>query len=93
MIFLDSDLDKFLLERDEALRTLDLDWAKKNGALRASRDEVVLCSLHKARYETLSIEDALRQESRKWLEERGYSRMFKIPWPQEGKLPRKTEDA
>jgi hypothetical protein len=71
-------------ERDVALSTLDLAWAREN--LPSSSDEVLLAGMHKARYEIPSIADELRHESRRWLEERGRSRFGELPWPPEGVL-------
>ena len=69
-----SELDEFLAERNRALKTLDIKWARKNSSL--GDDETLLCALHKARYECLSIDKDLRAASGVWLRERGYKRMF-----------------
>jgi hypothetical protein len=50
-------------------------------------DEVLLISLHKARYEMTTVAPVLRQESRGFLETRGYTRRGGIPWPPFGELP------
>ena len=71
-------------ERNAALSTLDLAWAREN--LPTASDEVLLASMHKARYEIPSISDELRHESRRWLEEQGQSRFGGLPWPPEGVL-------
>ena len=73
-------------ERNKAIRDLDLEYMRKEMP-RASSDEVLLMALHKARYEAVEIEPALRHASRAWLEERGLSRYMSIPWPTDGSLP------
>lgn len=50
-------------------------------------DEVVLVSMHKARYEHRGAPDALRHESRAWLETHGWTRHYGQPWPAPGVLP------
>lgn len=81
-----SDLIEFLRQRDDALRTLDMDFARKLMP-GASSDEVRLMALHKARYETTSMEPALRHASRAWLAERGYKRLTGTDLLPEGVLP------
>lgn len=75
----DAEFEDFSRRRDEALRTLDMDYAR-TAIPGASSDEVRLMALHKARYETTRIAPELRQESRAWLEERGDTRLeFTVP--------------
>ena len=45
--------------------------------------DVVLCGMHKARYECghlPQITPQMRVESREWLQARGYTRMGGLPW-------------
>ncbi len=72
--------------RNKALRDLDMDYAR-NQMGRPASDEMVLLSLHKARYECTAIEDSYRHDSGKWLRERGYGRMTGTPLLPEGELP------
>lgn len=71
---------EYVEERDAALRTLDIAWAKKRAPY--IREEAILIAMHKARYEATSIEDGLRLESRVWLEGQGYSRLGGLPFPE-----------
>lgn len=68
-------------ERDEALRTLDLAWARQQHP--EGKDEVLLIGMHKARYEAVNIAPELRQQSRVWLEERGYKRIAGMEFPKD----------
>ncbi len=81
-------IPSFIAQRNEAYRTLDVQWCKANliPDREPSSDEVVLVAIHKARYETVSMGATLREESRKWLTENNYSRLHGIPWPPEGVL-------
>lgn len=81
------DLETFLRERNEILRTLDIKRAREKDT-RGVSDEVILIGLHKARYEVTTMPPELRYESRKWLEERGYGRIAKLPFPADGSLPK-----
>jgi hypothetical protein len=45
------------------------------------RKDIALIGMHKLRYELSSMGRALRQESRAWLEVRGYGRYRGLPWP------------
>ena len=54
-----------------------------------SADAVILCSLHKARYENPYIVDDLRRESEQWLKANKYSRLHGQPWPEDNVLPNK----
>jgi hypothetical protein len=82
-----DEVEQYVRERDEALRTLDIAWARK-GVSRPADDATLLLALHKTRYESITIPDDLRRESRIWLEERGYQRMGSLPWPKDGSLPK-----
>lgn len=81
-----ADLARFRATRTAALATLDLDYARRVFP-NASSDELLLATLHKARYECADIDAALRVESRTWLESRGFSRLNRLPWPSPGELP------
>ena len=70
----------FTAQRNNALTTLDMRWARK-AMPSASSDEVRLIALHKARYECTQIEPSLRHESRKFLEASKLARMNDMPWP------------
>ena len=72
--------------RNQALRTLDMEYARKTMPA-ASSDEVRLMAMHKARYEVTSMEPDLRHASRVWLQDRGYARFYDLPWPTDGGLP------
>lgn len=72
----------FNARRDKALAELDMEWAREQ-MLTASSDEVRLISMHKARYEAVNIEPALRLESKAWLQERGYGRLYGLPFTEE----------
>jgi hypothetical protein len=69
-----------------ALIELDMNYAREI-LPDASNDEVLLCSLHKDRYEHVNIPPELRHASRAWLQERGFHRYKQLPWPAEGELP------
>ena len=77
---------KAIKERDEAISTLDMTYARRMMAS-ASDDEVRLLAMHKARYEATRIAPELRHASRAWLEERGFTRFYDLPWPTDGSLP------
>ena len=81
------DLKKFLRERNEALLSLDLEYA---GRMTGSRDKIILLlALHKSRYECVQLPDEPRLESARWLRERGYHRMQgNLPLLPEGELPK-----
>lgn len=82
-----KEFDEWMEGRDEAMRTLDTRVLTNKGA----SYEVALCALHKARYECTRIEPELRRESRKWLENNGYHRLFGLPWPSNDELPNETD--
>ena len=70
-------IKEFVKDRHEVLMTLDLDKAKeyceKYDVPKASSDEVLLIGLHKARLHATDIPTELKEQSREWLKERGYS--------------------
>ena len=77
---------KFVEECDEALRTLNVAWAMAHFNNEITEEEA-LAGLHKARYETTGIDRSLRHDSRIWLEDNGYNRMWAQPWPFGTQLP------
>lgn len=81
----DDALKRFLAQRNEALRTLDESFLAMT--MPQVKPEMRLLILHKARYETTTIDAKLRHESRAWLAERGFGRMTGAPLLPEGELP------
>ena len=79
-------LAEFKLERNAALTTLDMDFARRM-LPEARSDEVRLIAMHKARYEAADIAPELRRDSRRWLEERRYARFHGLPWPAGEEFP------
>lgn len=73
-------------ERNAALSSLDLNYARKMFP-NASSDDVLMLTLHKARYECTGIKDYERHLSAQWLRERGYGRLHGPLLP-EGELPK-----
>lgn len=73
-------IDKFVSERNAALTTLDMDYGRR--MMRGATDDVVLLAMHKARYDCIGIKEALRHQSRAWLEERGYRRIGGLAFPE-----------
>lgn len=74
---------QFLEQRDAALRALDLNWAREQSGIPNATDIDMLSGLHAARYEIPSMGDALRNESRMWLQAHGFPRYGDLPWPEE----------
>lgn len=69
-------LEEFIVERNAALRALDLSWARKQAAEASVRlgvpmpsPEGMIGALHNARYHCKDIEPELRRESAAWLRE------------------------
>lgn len=88
---LDDEIRHWKRERNEMLRTLDIDAARNNirgAGFLPPCDETLLLSLHKARYDCADIADELRLESGEWLRERGYGAMQGRDLEPRGKLPR-----
>ncbi len=74
----ENSIEAFVAERDAVLLSGDVqklrEWyAKMNPGLRPPPTEVMEVSMHKARTGALSLPDAEREASKKWLLERGYS--------------------
>jgi hypothetical protein len=63
-----------------------MEWARSQ-LPPATPDEVLLTSLHKARYDCTGIAAALRLESGEWLREHGFSRLNGLPLEPPGVLP------
>lgn len=82
-----NELEAMRAERNAAFENLDIEFARKV-LPQASSDEVLLIAMHKARYETTDIEDSLRHESAAYLKANGYGRMYGVPFPEDGSLPR-----
>lgn len=82
----DSWFDEFVAVRNKALATLDLYFARSM-IPDCTDEETLLAALHKARFEVPDMPDALRHESRRWLESRGLGRLRNIPWPEGDALP------
>lgn len=86
-------LEKLLLERNQALRSMDLDYARK--IVRESdwtpktpvTDVFLTVMLHKSRYECKAIEDDLRILSGEWLRDRGCGRITGDVILPKGELP------
>lgn len=83
-------VEEYVRRRNDILRSLDVLgyvglMLEVEGAL--VKPDVALLVMHKARYEVFNMPPELRQESRKWLESRGYTRMYGLPWPAAGSLP------
>ncbi len=77
--------EEFVAERDAALASLDWDYARK--FMPNITDAVRLIAMHKARYEAVRVDPALRHESRRWLSERGYKRLIGTELLPQGELP------
>ncbi len=69
-------LESYIRERNEALTTLDMEWARRM-LPNATSDYVRLIAVHKARYDCVSIAPKLRHESAEWLRERGLGAMHR----------------
>lgn len=80
-----EDFDLLKVRRHEAMRTLDLTYAR--AVVPNTHDEILLVALHKARYETPEIEEDLRHASGDWLREHDYTRINGRPILPKGRLP------
>lgn len=81
----DDSVENFLAKRNKALIDLDLEYARKM-IPGARDDDVLLMSMHKARYSVTTIPAELRHASGAWLRERGLGAMSGPLLP-EGELP------
>jgi hypothetical protein len=83
-------MNKAVKARNRAYMAMDLAYFRRiNLAVdgpQPSSEEVLLASIHKARYECTGIPDSYRHESRDWLEQHGLTRYRGLPWPPEGML-------
>ena len=77
-------------QRDQALCTLDLKWARRMIAPFDPHvtDFVLLTAMHKVRYDTPRLPEALRHESGEWLRANGMKCLFGLPLLPPGELPR-----
>lgn len=82
-----TELDALKKQRNAALRSLDIAWARRAGWVGIATDEQVLGAMHMARYECDEIEDRLRFQSRDWLKARGLGRLHGLPFEDGDKLP------
>lgn len=73
-------LEQFIDERTAALVALDINYARKRAPHLDTH--TLLVGMHKARYECAAIDPLLRHESGEWLKERGYQRLYGLPWPE-----------
>lgn len=80
----DEDVRAYVAERDAAFRRGDIAWVKN--LLGTDSDSLAEAALHKARYEVPAMGKEIREASRKWLEERGLTRMGGLPFPPPGVL-------
>ena len=73
----DPDFAQFIADRDEALRSLDINklraYAAKYGSSLSMNDEIAEIAMHKARTACLNLTEDERALSRDWLVKRGYS--------------------
>ncbi len=80
------DAAEYVKKRDNILREADVK-ALRELMPPITSDLVAEITLHKARYEVVTMPDDLRQASRAWLEERSYTRLGGMPWPPGKELP------
>lgn len=71
-----QELKAFIKERDAALITLDLEWARKMLHHPEAGEHTLLIALHKARLGVKTIPESYKKESRQWLNELGYQDVF-----------------
>lgn len=71
-----KNMKEYVYDRDQALTHMDLQWVRDSTtSLNGKPDEVVLMTIHKARYEAVGVSAELRHESREWLQARGLRRL------------------
>lgn len=78
-------LQMFRRHRNEALRSLDLSWAREHFPL--ADNEVLLIALHKTRYNCSDIEPHLRIASAEWLRAHDLHDLYGLPLLPPGELP------
>lgn len=81
-----AEFEKWIKERDEALRTLDISFARRD--VPDASDEVLSTVIHMARYLCTSIEAALRLESGEYLRAHGITQIDGIELLPPGELPK-----
>lgn len=79
-----TELDNYLANRNAALTSLDLEWAKKQ--MPGASETVLECAMHKARYECTAIDRQLRRDSAAWLRKNNFGGLTGPLLP-EGELP------
>jgi len=78
-------MDDWRTERNEALMSLDMDWARRVAP--HGPDEERLIGMHKARYHCTDLPAEFRHASAAWLRERGLHGLHEAPILPEGELP------
>ena len=79
-------LERDIIERNCALETLNMDWARRIMP-EATSDEVRIIAMHKARYECTGVSRRARLESASWLRQKKYKRLDMSQILPEGELP------
>jgi len=79
-------IDQALRNKIKALTTLDMNYARRKMP-NVRSDEARLIAMHKTRYECIDIDDDLRHISRRWLQDRKFSRLQYVPWLPDDQLP------
>ena len=80
-----EDIAAYVAERNAALTAMDMEWARRQCP---DLDDVpLLWGMHKARYECLHIDAALRHESAAFLRANNLKRYCGAPLLPEGELP------
>jgi hypothetical protein len=86
----DMSLKQYIKERNKAISEMDMVWLREHrppGWPAEVQDEVIIAAAHKCRYETTGIAPKLRHESREWLKQHGYNRMFNQAFLPDEELP------
>ena len=78
-------MDDWRVERNEALMSLDMDFARRMAP--SGSDEARLIGMHKARYHCTDLPAEFRHTSAAWLRERGLKGFHGEPTLPEGELP------
>lgn len=82
---MNQEIKDYMEERRMMLVNLDIEMARIR--LEGGSDAVLLCALHKARYEATDISSDLRRVSGEWLLKNGHARMKGLPLLPPGELP------
>jgi hypothetical protein len=80
-------LEQWQAVRDKMLTDLDILTARAILGGTDASDEVLVASIHKARYETVDFDRTLRLESAQWLRDSGLEGLFTKPLLPPGVLP------